>query len=137
MDTVLDVVLVVKLGGLGSDMVLLVQSLGLGLGSLNVGLDLAGKTILGINIKTLLDDLVLESVSSSEDLGQDSDLGLVLLSGVVVAGSLLKVGLDRNLAVDNHGIGQHAGSLGSRFYNSIRSTIVIVSRMIKSTRRRD
>src|SRR5690349_6891847 len=101
-------------------MVLLVQSLGLGLGSLNVGLDLAGKTILGINIKTLLDDLVLESVSSSEDLGQDSDLRLVLLSSVVVAGSLLKVGLNRNLAVDNHGVGQHAGSLGSRFYNSIR-----------------
>lgn len=87
-------VLVVNLAGLGSDMVLLVQGLSLGLGSLDVSLDLAGKTVLGIEIKTLLDDLVLKSVSGSEDLSQDSDLGLVLLSSVVIAGGLLEVGLD-------------------------------------------
>lgn len=121
-DTVLDVVLVVNLSGLGGDLVLLIQSLGLGLGSLDVGLDLANKSVLGIDLKTLLDNLVLEGVSGSEDLSQDGNLGLVLLSIVVVVGGFLKVGLDRDLAVDNHGVGQHAGSLGSRFCHTIRST---------------
>lgn len=122
-DTVVDVVLVVNLSGLGSDLVLLVQSLGLSLGGLDVGLDLANKSVPGIDLKALLNDLVLEGVSGSEDLGQDGNLGLVLLSVVVVAvDSLLEVGLNRDLAIDNHGVGQHAGSLGSGFYQTIRST---------------
>lgn len=115
-DTVLNMVLVVELGGLGSDVVLLVQGLGLGLGGLDVSLDPANKAVLGINLEALLDDLVLEAVSSSENLGQDSDLGLVLLGNTLAVGlRILEVGLDRDLAVDNHGVGQHAGSLGGRF----------------------